>query len=106
MLGWDRLRCAVSPAGDSVTMLTIAISPTRTTRVVHIPAYGASLVAELTRDCEPRGLVIFAEDGCRPSMRSADHETAAALHRSGYATLWLDLLTPDEELLETVTTPM
>jgi hypothetical protein len=84
-------------------MLTIAVTPSRVTRVVHVPAAGASLVGELALPRSPRGIVIFVEGANFSSAPAADRAIAHAIDHAGFATLRLDLLTPDEELVEDAT---
>jgi len=71
------------------------------TRIVHIPAYGASLTGELVMPPNPKGLVIFAHGSGRSSVRN--RRIAAALQHGGFGTLLFDLMTPEEELIDAVT---
>jgi putative phosphoribosyl transferase len=77
--------------------------PIATTRVVRIAADGASLAAELTLPDDASGLIVFAHtSGERQSARS-DRRIAAILQQQGFGTLLFDLLTPDEQMVDSRT---
>ncbi len=70
---------------------------------VAIPAGSVQLVGELDLPTQHGGLVIFAH-GSGASRRSSRHQfVARALRRLGFGTLLFDLLTQEEECLDSVT---
>ena len=73
---------------------------TAVTRSIRLPAGPAELDADLMIPVRPRGIVLFAH-GSGSSRRSPRNvKVAKALQRAGYATVLMDLLTPDEERLD------
>jgi dienelactone hydrolase len=71
--------------------------------MVEVPVGDASLQGELGMPPEPRGVVVFAH-GSGSSRRSPRNQRVArALDRRGLATLLIDLLTPEEEAIDTTT---
>lgn len=67
---------------------------------VRIPAGTASLAADLAIPSEPKGLVIFSH-GSGSSRRSPRNiRVAESLNAAGFATLLMDLLTPEEEMAD------
>jgi pimeloyl-ACP methyl ester carboxylesterase len=69
-------------------------------RPVRIPAAGSMLDADLAVPANPSGLVVFAH-GSGSSRRSARNKLVAhLLQQSTFATLLMDLLTPEEELVD------
>lgn len=84
-------------------MLTATIKPTCVTRIVHVPAYGAALAAELVLPNSPQGIVVFVDGAKFSSAYTAERGIAHAVEHAGFATLRLDLLTPDEELVDNAT---
>jgi putative phosphoribosyl transferase len=88
---------------QEIPMLTATVRPTCVTRVVHVPAYGAILAGELVVPTSTRAIVVFVEGTTFSSPHAADHTIAHAVQHAGFATLRLDLLTPDEEHVESAT---
>jgi alpha-beta hydrolase superfamily lysophospholipase len=84
-------------------MLTVTVRPTCVTRIVHVPAYGAMLAGELVLPNSAHGLVVFVEGAKFSSAHAADRVIAHSVEHAGFATLRLDLLTPDEERVEDAT---
>ena len=70
---------------------------------VHIPAANATLQADLRVPATPRGLVIFAHGSGSSRFSGRNRHVAEFLGHSGFATLMLDLLTPQEETVDEVT---
>lgn len=64
---------------------TLSLGPEALSAVLAVPAW-------------PRGLVVFAHGSGSNRLSPRNREVAAVLHARGYATLALDLLTPDEAL--------
>jgi dienelactone hydrolase len=67
---------------------------------VRVPVGDKALRGDLRLPAHPRGLVLFAH-GSGSSRRSPRNQfVAGALGRSGFATLLIDLLTPEEETID------
>jgi dienelactone hydrolase len=64
---------------------------------VRIPASGVLLSADLTIPRDAPGTVIFAHGSGSSRFSGRNRAVAATLQQRGYATLLLDLLTPEEE---------
>jgi dienelactone hydrolase len=74
------------------------------TSSVQIPAGEATLAGDLVLPLQPHGLVLFAH-GSGSSRRSPRNRMVARhLQTAGFATLLMDLLTPDEERVDQRTT--
>jgi pimeloyl-ACP methyl ester carboxylesterase len=70
---------------------------------VHVPAGDCRLDGDLTLSTDALGLVLFAH-GSGSSRRSPRNRFVAhALERHGFATLLIDLLTPEEDEIDRVT---
>src|SRR5918993_1118115 len=67
---------------------------------VRVPAGNVDLDADLAGPFGVRGLVLFAHGSGSSRHSPRNRQVAAALQRSGYATLLMDLLTADEETLD------
>jgi putative phosphoribosyl transferase len=65
---------------------------------VEIPAPPVHLAADLTVPERAAGLVVFAHGSGSSRLSPRNREVAASLNRRGFATLLLDLLTPEEGL--------
>ena len=69
-------------------------------RAVQIPDGRDRMDADLREPDHPAGLVIFAHGSGSGRHSSRNRQVAQALHDSCYATLLLDLLTPEEEVID------
>ena len=67
---------------------------------VYVPVGGARLGGELVVPEDPRALVLFAHGSGSSRFSSRNQFVARVLERGGFATLLIDLLTPDEERLD------
>jgi putative phosphoribosyl transferase len=75
-------------------------------RDLVIAVDGGAIVGTLASPSRPRGLVIFAH-GSGSSRRSPRNRfVASAMHREGFATLLIDLLTAAEERIDRVTSEL
>ena len=70
------------------------------TRTVSIPAGDTAVTGDLRVPGSAKGLVIFAHGSGSSRFSSRNRRVAEFLHREGFATLLLDLLTPDEEAVD------
>jgi putative phosphoribosyl transferase len=68
--------------------------------MVHIPAAGAVLDADLAVPNGPRGLVLFAHGSGSSRHSPRNRSVAAQLQEAGFATALTDLLTLHEERLD------
>ncbi|NUQ13331.1 MAG: hydrolase, partial [Gemmatimonadaceae bacterium] len=71
---------------------------------VRIPAGSQALDGDLTIPEHARGLVIFAHGSGSSRHSPRNRAVAAHLQQAGFATLLIDLLTPDEERADAVAT--
>ena len=69
-------------------------APQSSSRQIAIPPVG--LVGDLNVPAEPRGIVLFAHGSGSSRLSPRNIAVAEALHSQGFATLLLDLLTPEE----------
>jgi putative phosphoribosyl transferase len=69
-------------------------------RTVQVPAGRQSLEGDLIVPARARGIVLFAHGSGSSRFSSRNKHVAAVLHESGFATLLIDLLTPNEEQLD------
>jgi putative phosphoribosyl transferase len=69
-------------------------------RQVEIPTAGASLDGDLALPASPRGVVLFAHGSGSSRHSPRNRKVAEALQQAGWATLLVDLLTPDEEKVD------
>jgi pimeloyl-ACP methyl ester carboxylesterase len=67
---------------------------------VEIPAGAVFLNADLRSPAIPRGLVIFAHGSGSSRFSRRNRQVAESLDALGFATLLLDLLTPEEDLID------
>jgi dienelactone hydrolase len=67
---------------------------------VEIPARAAVLQADLRVPARPQGLVIFAHGSGSSRFSRRNRQVADFLGERGFATLLLDLLTPEEEAVD------
>ncbi|MBI3568505.1 MAG: dienelactone hydrolase family protein [Gemmatimonadetes bacterium] len=74
-----------------------AADPFPEATAVQLPVDGARLSADLTVPRDAHGTVIFAHGSGSSRFSGRNRAVAATLQHKGYATLLLDLLTPDEE---------
>jgi pimeloyl-ACP methyl ester carboxylesterase len=80
------------------------VSPPRTvTEGVTILTSDADLAGDLSIPANASGLVVFAHGSGSSRFSTRNQFVASALQRAGFATLLLDLLTPDEEQRDAVT---
>ncbi len=70
------------------------------TRPVHVVMGDVCLDGDLTVPAGARGLVLFAHGSGSSRHSARNHFVARTLERRGLATLLIDLLTPDEEILD------
>ena len=68
--------------------------------MVRIPAAGVTLEADITVPAPARGLVLFAHGSGSSRFSSRNKRVAGLLREQGFATLLIDLLTPNEEALD------
>ena len=66
-------------------------------QLVHIPDGPARIEGMLEMPDAPLGLVLFAHGSGSSRFSVRNNAVAAELNKAGFATLLLDLLTPDEE---------
>lgn len=71
------------------------------TTQVEISAPGVSLPGELNEPAQGHGLVIFVHGSGSSRHSSRNRWVAQELNRAGFNTLLFDLLTPDEDQIET-----
>jgi len=67
---------------------------------VEVPELGEQLAGDLTVPEDPSGVVVFAHGSGSSRHSPRNRAVAEALHRNGFATLLLDLLTPREEQVD------
>jgi dienelactone hydrolase len=67
---------------------------------VRVPAGGVEVDGDLAVPERVRGVVLFAHGSGSSRHSPRNRQVAAALQRAGYATLLMDLLTADEEVLD------
>ena len=72
-------------------------------RAVHIAVDGASIEADWTMPLDARGVVILAQGTCSSRFNRRQRSLAQHLYDLKFATLLLDLLTPDEEREDALT---
>jgi len=70
---------------------------------VRIPIDGVALDADLAVPADVHGIVLFAHGSGSSRHSPRNRYVAEVLHHGGFATLLLDLLTPDEERLDRAT---
>jgi putative phosphoribosyl transferase len=88
-------RAAQIPAGQGVDARTSDSRPDP--RLVHVPADGTELAGDLTVPVGARGVVLFAHGSGSSRHSPRNRAVAETLQDGGFATLLLDLLTPEEE---------
>jgi len=69
-------------------------------RSVQIPAAGVILDGDLVIPGAASGVVVFAHGSGSSRHSPRNRSVAASLQADGYATLLMDLLTPEEELVD------
>lgn len=79
------------------------MNSTYRTRPVVITCEGSSLKGDLAIPQQPKGLVIFAHGNGSGRLSPRNRYVAKVLHEAGLATLLIDLLTEQEELLDSRT---
>lgn len=72
-------------------------------RSVRIPAEGVTLDGDLAVPVEAGGVVVFAHGSGSSRHSPRNQRVAAGLQQAGFATLLMDLLTPDEEQVDRYT---
>ena len=70
------------------------------TRSIEIRAGAVVISGDVTIPPRPQGLVVFAHGSGSSRFSRRNRAVAAALVKGGFATLLLDLLTPEEEVLD------
>lgn len=70
------------------------------TREVTVPAGAATVAGNLTVPESPRGVVLFAHGSGSGRYSTRNRYVADILHEASLATLLIDLLTPEEELVD------
>ena len=73
-------------------------------QMVEIPVGAVVLHGDLRIPPRPVGLVIFAHGSGSSRFSARNRQVAESLHLRGFATLLLDLLTPEEESVDLYTT--
>jgi pimeloyl-ACP methyl ester carboxylesterase len=81
-------------------MATSESRPSATESEVALRCTGGELHASLAMPERPVGLVLFAHGSGSGRFSPRNRQVAAALQDAGFATLLLDLLTPDEERVD------
>jgi putative phosphoribosyl transferase len=84
-----------SPAGDREER-----GPVSGERPVRLPVGGVTLDGDLAVPAGARGVVLFAHGSGSSRLSPRNRRVAADLQRAGYATLLMDLLTPQEEQVD------
>ena len=79
------------------------VARTVSERPVRIPLDGVTLEGELAIPEQARGLVVFAHGSGSSRLSPRNRAVAAELQDGGFATLLFDLLTPDEERVDSAT---
>lgn len=69
-------------------------------RTVRVPVGGQFLEGDLIVPAHSRGIVLFAHGSGSSRLSARNKHVAAVLQESGFATLLMDLLTPNEEDLD------
>jgi dienelactone hydrolase len=72
-------------------------------RIVEVPTSGVSLEGALTVPRDPVGVVLFAHGSGSSRHSTRNKYVASVLNDAGLGTLLMDLLTADEERVDTVT---
>ena len=72
-------------------------------RAVRLPVDGGAVDGDLVVPAMVRGAVVFAHGSGSSRHSSRNQYVAAGLHRAGFATLLMDLLTPHEEQVDLIT---
>jgi len=72
-------------------------------RTVRIAVDGTSIEADWTMPLDPRGVVVFAQGSASSRFSRRNRMVARRLYDQKFATLLLDLLTPDEEREDALT---
>lgn len=72
-------------------------------RPARIPFEGTTLEADLAVPADARGMVLFAHGSGSSRFSQRNRTVARKLQDAGFATLLLDLLTPEEERAEALT---
>ncbi|HSK19186.1 MAG TPA: dienelactone hydrolase family protein [Longimicrobiales bacterium] len=75
-------------------------TPDAAARAVHIDAAGVTLEGDLTVPGGATGVVVFAHGSGSSRFSPRNRMVARTLHDAGMATLLVDLLTPEEELVD------
>jgi putative phosphoribosyl transferase len=74
--------------------------PTRQERAVSIPLENVTLQGDLAIPPNPRGMVVFAHGSGSSRLSPRNRAVARVLRASGFGTLLMDLLTPDEDAID------
>ncbi|WP_121749932.1 dienelactone hydrolase family protein [Streptomyces sp. E2N166] len=72
-------------------------------RTAKVPSGDAGLDGDLTLPAGALGVILFAHGSGSSRLSPRNRAVAAGLHRAGFGTLLLDLLTEDEELEDAAT---
>src|SRR5438874_13193558 len=73
------------------------------TRTIRIEVDGHWLVGDLSVPAQPQGVVLFVHGSGSSRLSPRNQFVARTLNNAGLATLLFDLLTPEEELVDTRT---
>jgi putative phosphoribosyl transferase len=73
------------------------------TQPIRVPIVQGSLQGDLRQPAPPRGLILFAHGSGSSRFSPRNQAVAATLQALGYATLLIDLLTPEEERIDRAT---
>lgn len=79
------------------------MSTTATIEAVDIPVRAATLHGDLRVPASPQGLIVFAHGSGSSRFSRRNRQVAELLADRGFATLLLDLLTPEEEAVDVMT---
>lgn len=83
-------------------MMRASLAPSFVYLNLKIPAAGVTLTGDLSIPENARGLVIFAHGSGSSRLSPRNRRVAESLQHAGLGTLLLDLLTPGEEVVDTV----
>ena len=84
-------------------MTTTGVETIGSARAIAMPLDGIVLHGDLSVPASAKGLVLFAHGSGSSRLSTRNRAVAATLHERGLATLLFDLLTPDEERVDTIT---
>jgi putative phosphoribosyl transferase len=79
------------------------VRPSITHHLVSVPAGGVHLDGDVALPSKPQGVVLFAHGSGSSRHSPRNRYVAHELNDAGFATLLIDLLTPDEEAMDMTT---